>query len=173
MTYHGTIGTISINEDTGASPYKITGDPVIALIAQLNRFAGKSIQLKGENCKAIRRYLSEKLPLVAALNDKAATTAIVIVYDIVSCVTDVRMIDRRLQKRASDGLTNSIPWAMSNLADITVRIAQFGDAEGLDSATVGITKRDERVTPKFPTTTTVLLAAVALGVIFMLKARKP
>ena len=172
MTYHGTLGAISINENTGASPYKITGDPVIALIAQLNRFAGKSIQLQSENCNTTRRYLDATLPLVTKLNDKAATTANLIVYDIVSCVPDVRMIDKKLQKQVSDGLINSIAWAMSNLANITVRIAQFGDAMDLDSATVGITKRDERVTPKFPTTTAVLLAAVALGAILMLKARK-
>jgi len=173
MTYHNTLGAISIDEDTGASPYQITGDPVVALIAQLNRFAGKSIQLKGETCKQTRRYLSAKLPLVAALDDKAATTANLIMHDIVSCVFDVRMIDKKLQKRVSDGLVNSIPWAMSNLAEITVRIAQFGDAEGLDSATVGITKRDERVTPKFPTTAAVLVVAVALGALYVLKVRKP
>lgn len=172
MTYHGTLGAISIDEDTGASPYKITGDPVVALIAQLNRFAGKSIQLKGENCKATRRYLGAKLPLVAVLNDKAAITANVIMYDIVSCVFDVRMIDPKLQRRVMDGLANAIPWAISNLADITVRIAQFGDAEGLDPAVVGITKRDDRVTPKFDPTTAVLVVAVALGALYVLKVRK-
>lgn len=169
MTYHRyNIGAI---EDIGLAPYQVQGDPVKALIAQLNRFAGKTIS-PGGKC-GTRNYLPHgALPVVSVLDEKAATTANLIVYDSLNCISDERLLDFKAMKTVNDALTNPIPWAMANLANITVRIAQFADSKGLAPASVGITTVDPNVTPKTSPTTIIFLAGVALAGAFYFMRRK-
>ena len=170
MSYHSyNLGAI---EDMGLNPYNITGNPVMALIAQLNRFAGKSITLKGEGCNATRKYLpGGALPLATTLSDKAAATATLIVYDAATCLSDVRFIDKRWTQNFL-ARTDDIGYVMANLNDITVRIAQFADSKGLNPAAVGITTVDPKLTPKMSPLVIASLGIVGVGLIFMLSRRK-
>ena len=165
MSYLGAI------ENIGANPYTITGDPVMALIAQLNRFAGKSVN-PGAKC-GVRNYLPQgALPLTTMLDDKSATTACLIVYDSMNCISDPRLIDFTAMAKVNAALTNPIPWAMANLSDVTVRIAQFGDSLGLSPAAVGITKVDPKVAPKFPIATVAIVGALAVAAFIVSQGKK-
>lgn len=168
MSYHSyNIGDVP---QIGENPYKITGDPVIALIAQLNRFAGKTIS-PGGKCNS-RDYLpAGALPLATTLNDRAATIANVIVYDSLDCIDDERLKDFRAMAKVREGLMSSVPWAMTNLSDITVRIAQFADSKGLSPADVGITEVDKKIAPKFPTMTVALVGGLAVAA-YLVSRRK-
>jgi hypothetical protein len=164
MTYHRyNIGAI---EDIGLTPYQVSGNPVMALIAQLNRFAGKTVD-PGAKCGK-RNYLPYgALPLVTTLDSKAATTANLIVYDRLNCISDVSLLDFKAMEKVNNALTNPIPWAMANLGDITIQIAQFADSLDLPPASVGITTRDPKMTPKFPTVTVLLLGALAVAAVLV------
>ena len=128
---------------TGLSPYDpIKGHPIVALIAQLNRFAGQKITL-GATCSGrSQMYLSSRLAEQPALSALAASTAHLILYDSMSCLEDERMID--VQTR--DAMEKSIAqvgeqiWMLGNLASVTVKLALFADSHGLAPASVGITK---------------------------------
>lgn len=170
MSYHSyNIGGLGAIEDIGVAPYQVSGDPVMALIAQINRF-NRSINLGG-GCGS-RNYLPHgKLPLATVLSDQAATMANVIMYDRFNCV-DSSLIDFRKLKLIRDGSANPIPWANANLRDITVNIAQFADSLGLPTASVGITTVDPRVAPKFPTLTVVALGALALGAVLFARRKR-
>lgn len=156
MSYLGAI------EDIGKNPYTITGDPVMALIAQLNRFAGKTVN-PGAKCGS-RNYLPQgALPLSTMLDDKSATTANLMMYDAINCVADERLLDFNQLSKVNAGLNAPIPWAMANLADVTTRIAQFGDSLGLSPAAVGITQVDPKVAPKFPVMTVAIIGGLAVA----------
>lgn len=164
MSYLGAI------EDIGANPYQIAGDPVMALIAQLNRFAGKTVK-PGGKC-GDRNYLPQgPLPLATTLTDKAAVTANLIMYDLLSCLSDERLIDNRALQKVMEGLNYTVTWAMSDLSNITTRIAQFGDMLGLSPAAVGITTVDPKVAPQFPTMTVLILGGLAVAA-FMVSTRR-
>jgi hypothetical protein len=129
---------------TGLNPYDpIKGSPIVALIAQLNRFAGQKITLgaacSGRSQVYLNSRLSEQWPALSAL---AASTAHLILYDSMSCLEDARMIDTQTR----DTMERSIAqigeqlWMLGNLASVTVQLALFGDSQGLTPAPVGITK---------------------------------
>ena len=168
MSYHSyNIGDIA---DVGVSPYQVVGDPVIALIAQLNRFAGRTVN-PGGKCGA-RNYLpGGALPLVSAINDKVASTANLMMYDRLNCISDSSLLDFRKMKAVNDALTNPVPWLTANLADVTTQIAQYADSLGLPTASVGITTRDPKMSPSFPTKTVMLIGALALAA-FVVSRRK-
>lgn len=144
MMYGGNY--LGATDDIGLSPFKVEGNPVIALLAQLNRFAGKTVK-PGNRCTGDRRYVKEPYPLVPVLNEQAAVIANMIVFDRHTCVpgvvSDIEV--RWAQKATTIGYW---VWAMNDLDKITKTIAQFADSLGLEPATVGITKVDERVRPK-------------------------
>lgn len=168
ITGRGGVGDIA---DVGVTPYSIQGNPVMALIAQLNRFAKKTVN-PGGKCGS-RNYLPQgALPLVTTLDEKAATTANLIMYDRLNCISDVTLLDFRKMKVVNDALTNPIPWAMANLNDITTQIAQFADSLDLAPAAVGITTRDPKMTPSFPTKTVLLLGGLALAAFFITRRMK-
>lgn len=156
-------------EDIGASPYQVKGDPVTALIAQLNRFAGRTLS-PGGKCGS-RKYLSSAIPLSTVLDDRAATAANILMFDRLSCVSDERLIDQTQLAKVMAGTANPIPWAMANLSNITVQIAQLGDSLGLDPASVGITAVDPKLKPKFPMTTVIVVGVLALGALVVARSR--
>lgn len=172
MTYHYGVGDLQIDEIVGSSIYQIAGNPIVALLAQLNRFAGKKIKIgteSGDACKA-RIFVARPYRLVPTLTDEQATIANIMMHAILTCVgTNVR--DFKQAKKVSDGVLNAVGWATQNAEYLTIQFAQLGDLLGLDAATVGITRRDPRVTPKFPTTA-VLVVGLALGAMFVLKRRQ-
>lgn len=139
------LGVVPNFEDTGLAPYRIQGDPVVALIAQLNRFAGSSYKV-GTGCSA-RRYVSRVLPLMPTLTDEAATAANILLYDRYNCVS-LDTWGKQKAKWALDGMNDSIPFVLANLEEITLTIAQVGDALDLAPASVGITNVDPRLKPK-------------------------
>ena len=155
MTYHSyNIGAI---EDIGVSPYQITGDPVVALIAQLNRFAGKTVN-PGAKCGP-RNYLPRgPIPTTSGVNDHVATIANLIMYDRLNCISDTSLLDFRKMAAVNAALTTPVPWVNANIRDITVQIAQFADSLGLAAATAGITTKDPKFTPKLP------LMPIAFGI---------
>jgi hypothetical protein len=158
-------------EEAGASPYKISGDPVTALIAQLNRFAGRTVSPPGGVCGATK-YVVASFPLGPIATPQAADAAALLVWRRYSCAPrDTRSASK--EKWAADGLFGGNTWAfvMNNLVEITTTIAQFGDSIGLDPATVGITERDPKMTPKFPVMTVALLGALAAAA-FVVSRRK-
>lgn len=166
MSYLGAI------EDVGLSPYQIAGHPVTALIAQLNRFAGRTVK-PGGSCGS-RNYLPHgALPLATTLDDKAATTANLIMYDRLNCISDVSLLDFKAMKKVNEALgPGVIPWAMSNLNNITIQIAQFADSLDLPAASVGITTRDPKMTPKFPFVTVALLGALAVAAVVVSRRKR-
>lgn len=164
MSYLGAI------EDIGANPYQIAGDPVMALVAQLNRFAGKTISAGGK-CGS-RTYLPHgALPLTTIMSDHAATIANVVMFDLLNCVSDERLIDARALAKVTEGLNYPTTWAMKDLSNITTRIAQFADSLGLNAAAVGITKVDPKVAPKFPTMTVAIVGALAVAAFVVSRKR--
>jgi hypothetical protein len=160
--------------DAGASPYQTTGNPVIALIAQLNRFVGKTVPMPPNSSCGARNYLPNgPLPLTPVLDNHAATVAWAIIDDRLHCIADVSLIDNKsgAAQRQAAGLMDPIPWAMGDLNSITVQIAQFADSLGLDPATVGITKTDPKMAAPFPMTL-VLLGVGALAALYFVTRRK-
>ena len=165
MTYFMKAGLSGV-EDLGLTPYKINGDPVTALVAQLNRFAGKTIT-PGGTCGP-RKLVNEPFTLIPSIDNKAATAAALIVFTRYSCTpTDVASATK--QKWANGGLFDGNTWAfvMNNITEITTTIAQFGDSMGLPPATVGITTKDPKMAPKFPTTTIVAIGVMAVAAVVM------
>jgi len=157
--------------NVGVSPYTVEGDPVVALIAQLNRFAGKSVRLPSPctswtNPFARRKYLNAPIPLNAGYSHQMVITASMIIYDRLYCSDWVGgkkpvLMTSLLIARSMNQEEN---WLKINLADVTVQIAQFADSLGLDPASTGITERDLRLVPsKFPTGMLLLVGALAVG----------
>ncbi len=169
MTYLSAFGDLT---DVGISPYKISGDPVTALVAQVNRFAGKTVRAGG-TCGA-RTLVPKAFPLGPVITEASATAAALIVWTRYTCVP-VELRSPTKEKWISDGLFNPKPstwsFAMNNLHELTITIAQFGDSLGFAPATVGITQVDPKMAPKFPIRTVALLGVLALGA-FMVSRRK-
>lgn len=133
----------------------VQGDPVVALIAQVNRFVGKS-----------RGVGSVPFPLASSLDDsfigtKLATSAIIIALQRIDAAP-LMLQDHKHKRQLSDALTNPVPYVRAHLNQLTTTIAQFGDSKGLAPAAVGITKADPRFTPKFPIKTVALLGGLAV-----------
>jgi hypothetical protein len=158
VTYHA-IGAV---EDIGLSPYKISGNPVLALLAQLNRFAGKTVSI-GPTCGA-RRFVAKPFPLVPVVPELAAAAAQTIVFDRYSCV-DPSLISKQKLAWVLEAKGGWWAWTMNNLAEITVTLAQVADGLGLEPATVGITAVDPKMKLKFPTMTVVMLGALAVAAV--------
>jgi len=165
MSYLGTV------EDTGASPYQIKGDPVVALLAQLNRFAGKTVK-PGGTCGE-RRLVGAPFSLQPPIiDDRAATSAVLIVWQRYSCVPLDVWSSRKEKWIAAHLGGDARDFVRSNLNELTVTIAQFGDSLGLDAAKVGITELDPKMKPKFPVMTVVLLGALAIGAVVVTRMKK-
>ncbi len=164
MSYLGAI------DDIGASPYQIAGDPVMALVAQLNRFAGKTVTV-GPKC--VRSYLPNgAIPLTTIMSAQIATVAYLMAYDKANCIADERLIDFAKLAAMRAGQSDPTTWAMRNLTDLTTQIAQLGDVSGLSPAAVGITKVDPKVAPKFPTMTVALVGALAVAAFVVYKGKR-
>jgi hypothetical protein len=154
MSYLGAI------EDIGASPYKISGDPVTALVAQVNRFSkGQSM---GGTCPPMKAFTP--LPLVAGLSQQGATIAWALAGRRFDCAPSELRSAAKVDW-VTKGSDNPWVWAMNNLNELTITLAQYGDSLGLAPASVGITQRDPKMTPKFPMVTAVLLGALAIGAV--------
>jgi hypothetical protein len=139
----------------GLNPYDpITGDKVVALIAQINRFAGKKVDASvlDVGCPA-RTYLPAPLPVTNALDPWAASMAGNILRSSMVCTGNAQLTDYGAVKRLDDGMYSPVKWVMADLESIIVRIATFGDTLGLEPASVGITKRNPNIKPPpaFPT----------------------
>ena len=158
MTYRYSIGAI---EDIGAAPYKIEGNPVIALVAQLNRFAGRTVNV-GPRCT--RRYVTEAFPLVPVISEQAAFIANQIMFDHYTCV-DPSMVPTAKVNQIMAARGGYWSWVMNNLNEITTTIAQVADGAGIQPAKVGITVVDPKMTPKLPVGM-LLISAAAVGAIY-------
>lgn len=146
---------------------QINGDPVMALIAQLNRFAGKTLSPPG--CKP-RRYVNAAYAMTPTLTDAQATAAAIIVHDRYACVP-VEHTSSKI-KWASDGISgDSRAWALRNIHELVVTIAQFGDALGLPPAAYGITEVDKRFGKKLDLTQVLLLGGVAVAGLVLLRRK--
>jgi hypothetical protein len=165
MTYHAA-GAI---EDIGLAPYKIAGNPVLALLAQLNRFTGKTVKIgSGGPCIGARVYVPTAFPLVPVVPPRAADAAQLIVWSRYACVDPAL---QSLKKVAWTLHSDSWSWTMNNLAEITTTLAQVADGLGLEPATTGITAVDPKMKPKFPTMTVVLIGALAVAAVVVARRK--
>jgi hypothetical protein len=185
VTYHRyNMGAIDVDTRAGAVPYLVEGNPVVALLAQLNRFVGKTV--KGPGCPAgqqptypydrpIGSSSSRSFQLLPALSEDAATAAVQTAYARYACAPT------ELQQGAASVTQNKIKWlidamgsqsqwsfVMNNLDELTTTIAQFGDRLGYPAASVGITKVDPLVAPKANPFIAVAVIGLAIGAFFML-----
>jgi hypothetical protein len=179
VTYHHAVGAI---EDTGLSPYDISGNPVTALVAQVNRFAGKTVKTaQSGNIEALKQgttrigcgdrvFLSSPLPLIPSIDPRGANIATLIVWTRYAC-SPLLMASASKEAWALNGTASPWTFVMNNLKELTVTIAQYADSLGLEPAKVGITKVDPKMTPKFPTMTVVILGALALAAVFVSRRR--
>jgi hypothetical protein len=159
------LGDVAVPTNT----VQVAGDPVLALIAQLNRFAGKTFSPEGCGGTAARHYVNTAFPMVPQLTDAAATAAALIVYDRYRCAPIDQSLGETKSKWASAALSgDTTGWAMQNLAEIVPTIAQFGDSLGLPPASYGITTTDKKFAPKLDTTQIILLGGVAFAGILLL-----
>jgi len=154
-------------EEMGTS-VMVQGDPVVALIAQLNRFAGKQVTLSSG-----KKATYVKAPFALAtgkITDAIATSAAMILVDRFQDAPletyDQTSVDWAIAGLAGD----TVAFVTGNLATITVAISQFGDKLGLEPAKVGITKRDPRFQPNTPWGIIALLGALTIGAVVV--ARK-
>jgi hypothetical protein len=146
-------------EETGLAPYKVSGDPVIALLAQLNRFAGEEVSL-GSGCRA-KRFVGRAFPLKASAFDEWAATAVVaILVERYAC--GVGGDATREYRWALSGLDNPLGFVRNNLDQVTLILAQAADAAGLDAANVGITTVDSKLKP---TPTWMLVTGIGVGLL--------
>ena len=129
----------------GAAPYSVQGDPTVALMAQLNRFAGKSVSA-GDRCGR-RVFVKRELPLIDSLTDEAATAAVLLIHERYNCVP-LGLYSAQKVQWAISGLNNSVVFVAQNLNEITLTIAQLGDSLGLPAAKAGITQVDPKLKPK-------------------------
>jgi hypothetical protein len=156
-------------------PYNVEGNPVIALIAQVNRFINYTV--KGPGCpNGSQPTLGfSKFPVQPALTPDAAYCAIMIMRARHLC-SDPNL--RWTGSTADIGGKGSLQWldagskaqgdwtfVMNNLDWFTKSIAQFADYLGRDVAAVGIKVADTRVFGKGSSTNA---KAVVLGVVLVL-----
>lgn len=151
---------------TGVGP-AIQGDPTIALLAQLNRFAGKEIAPAPG--AAARHYVSAPFALdPTALNNRATTAAASILIDRYQ-YAPINGYDKGSASWAINGSEDPDKFVPANLETITAVIALYGDKLGLAPAVTGITTRDPRFVPTIPW---VKIGLVAIGIAVVLKLRK-
>jgi hypothetical protein len=148
-------------EDFGLAPYKVQGDPFVALLAQLNRFAGEKVKIG--NCDK-EVYVEKPYPLHRdSVDDASAGAALRIINQRYACAPS-GLTAQNEWTWARKGLDNPLAFLKWNLDQITLIIAQVGDIAGFDAAEVGITTRDPRHAKKFPTGSVIaiglLLAAI-------------
>jgi hypothetical protein len=136
------LGATPAIDTTGLAPYTVQGDPVQALIAQLNRFAGKTLAVG--SCRAAR-YVSRTIPLSSGLTYEAALLAANLMYSRYDCVPISLWGDDRVRWIAKGRDGDVVGFVAQNLAEFTVTIAQLGDQLGLDPASVGITTVDPKL----------------------------
>jgi len=128
------LGDIATTASSSGFQSDIEGDPVVALIAQLNRFAGKSFTPGGTPVR------SGGFPLNAGLSDAVTTAATILVYNRYEYVPhEFYTVSKAAWANA--GLSDTIKFVSENLREIVVTIAEYGDKVGLPPAKVGITKR--------------------------------
>ncbi len=155
----------------GLAPYQVQGDPVVALIAQVNRFAGRSLKIG--TCGS-RAYVPRAFPLNGGLTDAVTTAAALIIHDRYACVA-VQIVNPQKLQWAIQGISDSIAFVSQNLDEITLTLAQVGDSLGLSPANVGITTVDPKLKPKSKLPYIVfggslLVAAIVAG-LYMRKGR--
>lgn len=131
------LGDVLTTASSSGLTADIVGDPTVALIAQLNRFVGKSLSY---GTKGSSVPVRSAFPLVPALTDAAAFAAAVIVQARYANTTlDVWSDSKTLWiNQGIAGDTTS--FVRTNLQEITTTIAAYGDTLGLPPAKVGITK---------------------------------
>jgi hypothetical protein len=150
-----------IDEIGGGS--QIVGDPVIALAAQLNRFAGKNFSLGGGQ----RHYVNAAFPLASGnLTDQMATAAVLIVFDRYQ-YAPLTTYSGSKAKWANNGLANAVPFVTANLAEIVTTIAEFGDSLGLEPAAVGITTKSDKFKSAFPVGTVAIVGGLIVAAILV------
>lgn len=159
----------AIDTNAGAGPV-IQGDPVVALLAQLNRFAGKTLSPPGG--AAPRKYVSAEFTLGAtAFDTRAASSAVAILIDRYQ-YAPLTGYDKSKVIWATSGLDDPKTFVLANLDIIVPQIALYGDSLNLPAAPVGITTRDPKFTPSV-TPAQVVIGALAIGIGWnLLKKRK-
>lgn len=163
----GAMGAVDI-ASTGSGS-QVQGDPVVALLAQLNRFAGKELLVGGS--KAPRVYVRAAFPLATGnLTDAQATAAVMILIDRYQSAP-LGTYSGSKASWAINGLANAIPFVTANLEEITTTIAEFGDSLGLSPAPVGITTKAEKFKPKFPYGTVAIVGGFFAVVAIMARRR--
>lgn len=169
--------TISLGADpfatAGMAPYSVQGDPIVALIAQVNRFAGKTIDTGRCTGSAARTMPGNKLLLVPAMTLEVAIRAAQLVQARYSCVATFDMFSASKEDWVLNAIQgDTVTWANANLHEITMTIAQFGDSLGLSPAAVGITTRDEKLVPKPKLATLASIGFVSLVLGAAIAARR-
>jgi hypothetical protein len=144
-------------EETGLTPYQVQGDPTVALLAQLNRFAGESVAI-GTCGEA--RFVGQPFALKpGAFDERAAFAAATILIQRYACSSDTKVgAEYRWALSSAD---NEVAFVKNNIDRVTLIIAQVGDAAGLDAAVVGITEVDPKLKP-MPTWVKVVGVGVGL-----------
>lgn len=177
MSFIKDLLTTTIDSIPGAgSSYQIEGDPVVALVAQVNRFVGRKVQIgTGDySCERSKQTLLPdildgkltKFPLVPNALDSLnalglfpgtnfrvtellVTAAAHIVKQRYACV-DIDLYDPRKARWTlmihSDSQQN-LAWIKQNLKEVTMTLAQVADSDGLPPAEQGITKPDKNLLP--------------------------
>jgi hypothetical protein len=127
-------------EETGLGP-NISGDPFLALVAQVNRFVGR------------KAGPDRAFPLSAALlGDFERYKVKVIASNLfVERYSDTFLVDLKKLRWAIEGSKpeNVEAFVQANLTEIVQTLALYGDKLGLEPATYGVTARDPRM-PALP-----------------------
>jgi hypothetical protein len=131
-----TLGDVATTASGAGFSTEISGDPVIALVAQVNRFAGKSLKLGA----ATQMPVKTTYPLASVLTDAVATAAVMLVYDRYQ-YAPLDFYSAAKAKWANSGLSDSIGFVSQNLRELVVTLAEYGDSLNLPPASVGVTKR--------------------------------
>lgn len=172
MTYFPVGGDASVDKRVAAATQKIQGDPLIALLAQLNRFAGKEVKIS--TCPA-RKYVGAKFDLKSRLDHRAATAADMIYDARWSCAP--QSLDVPLSTQQRDLLKHDYAYQLllkvsANLETVARTIAQVGDLAGLPPAEVGITDVDPSLAPRgLPTSVIVSLGVAAIAALILLRSK--
>jgi len=178
------LGRLGSAFDIVAKIYKLSGDPVIALIAQINRFVG--VTVKGPGCpqriQPTRGWDQGKpFPLQPTLSQFAAEAATEIAIarfqcadQLLAATTESGMVSQFSQQakwiaegRAKYGASMFV---LNNLQWFTETIARFADFHGRPVAEVGITNVDkeifnkgEKASPMKAVAAVALLGLLAFG----------
>lgn len=171
MSYFPT-GDVSVDKRVAAATQKIQGDPKIALLAQLNRFAGKEVKISA--CPP-RKYVGAKFDVNGALDHRAVTAAWLIYEARWSCAP--QSLDVALGTQQRDLLKHDYSYQLmikvvANIEAVARTIAAVGDLAGLAPAEVGIVDIDPNLRPKgLPTSVIVSLGVAAIGALILLRSK--